>query len=127
MQIVPTYSAVLALIYIGLSYRAIRLRRTFGIAIGDGGQEMLLRATRVHSNFAEYVPLNLLLMHFLERTGTNPWFLHALCATLIMGRLLHARGVWQTPEPPGYRVAGMALTFISMIASALMLLTLQLA
>jgi hypothetical protein len=26
MQIVPTYSAVLALIYIGLSYRAIRLR-----------------------------------------------------------------------------------------------------
>ncbi|WP_218132716.1 MAPEG family protein [Cupriavidus sp. YR651] len=93
MQIVPPYSAVLIQIYVGLSCRAIKLRRNLRVALGDGGQEVLLRAMRAHSNFAEYVPLSLLLLHFLESAVTNPWYLHALCSILIAGRLLHARGV----------------------------------
>jgi uncharacterized membrane protein YecN with MAPEG domain len=47
------YAALLALLFIALSVRTLRLRATLRIAIGDGGNERLLRASRVHGNFAE--------------------------------------------------------------------------
>ena len=56
------YGAVLALLFVGLSVRTCLLRRKLRVAIGDAGNEVMLRVMRVHSNFAEYVPLNLLLI-----------------------------------------------------------------
>jgi len=62
MHIVPLYAALLALIFVALSVRTLRMRRRLRIAVGDGGDTALLRAMRVHANFAEYVPLSLLLI-----------------------------------------------------------------
>ena len=56
------YGAVLALLFVGLSVRTCLLRHKLRVAIGDAGNEVMLRVMRVHSNFAEYVPLNLLLI-----------------------------------------------------------------
>ncbi|SEA03590.1 MAPEG family protein [Variovorax sp. YR216] len=122
MRIVWLYAALLALLFVGLSFRTLAMRRRLRIVIGDAGDERMLRAMRVHSNFAEYVPLNLLLMYFVSSTLPQPWFLHALGISILLGRVLHAVGVSQVRERYGFRVVGMALTFSPMLASALTLL-----
>ncbi len=85
----------------------------------------MLRAMRIHSNFAEYVPLSLLLFYFVEQGGAPALFVHVLCASLLVGRVLHAFGVRQVKENYRYRVFGMALTLTPLIAAALQLLWLH--
>ena len=75
--IVPFYAAFLAALYIFLSARVIRVRQQEGIAIGDGNNLRLRRAIRVHANFAEYVPLALILAAFVELQQFAPVKLHA--------------------------------------------------
>ena len=111
MQILPFYAAVFALFFIALSIRTLRLRRRLRIAIGDSGDERMLRAMRVHSNFAEYVPFTLLLVLLAETQGANLLLIHGVCLCLLVGRVSHAVGVSQTNEDYRYRVLGMALTF----------------
>ena len=82
----------------------------------------MLRAMRVHSNFAEYVPLSLLLLFFVEASGANPLFLHALGASILAGRISHAFGVSQIKEQYAFRVLGMALTLTPIIIAAVRLL-----
>lgn len=110
MPVVPLYAALLALMYVALSVRTLRLRRHLKIAIGDAGDERMLRAMRVHANFAEYVPLCLLLLHFNELAGAGLLVLHLLGASLLLGRIVHALGVSRLREKFAFRVAGMALT-----------------
>lgn len=121
-HIVLLYAALLALLFVGLSIRTLRMRRQLGIAIGDAGNESMLRAMRVHSNFAEYVPLSLLLMYLVEVTGAPPLWVHGLGISVLLGRVSHAFGVSQTQENYVFRVAGMAMTFTPLIVSALRLL-----
>lgn len=117
-QIIPFYASLLALLFLFLSYRVIRLRRALKASIGDAGDKQLLRAMRVHANFAEYTPLALLLLLALELQVFYPWALHVLGATLVVGRLLHAYGVSQTREQLQFRIAGMACTFAVMLVAA---------
>jgi len=118
MYITPFYAAVLALLYIALSFRTIRMRRRLRIGIGDAGNKQMLRAMRVHANFAEYAPFALLLIFMFESAGAYGWLVHLLCVCLIAGRLSHAFGVREVAEDYRYRVLGMALTFVSLIGSA---------
>jgi uncharacterized membrane protein YecN with MAPEG domain len=122
MRIVLLYAGLLALFFVGLSLRTLLMRRRLRIAIGDAGNEALLRAMRVHSNFAEYVPLSLLLIYFVEVTGASPLFVHALGAGILAGRVSHAFGVSQVNENYAFRVFGMAMTLTPIIAAALRLL-----
>jgi len=66
VPVTPLYAALLGLMFIALSIRTIRLRRRYRVAIGDGRKALLQRAMRVNANFAEYVPLALLLIYFVE-------------------------------------------------------------
>jgi|SRR5262245_465445 len=122
MHVVLLYAAVLALMFVGLSVRTLRMRRRLRIAIGHGQNEALLRAMRVHSNFAEYVPLALLLIYFVESTGAGPVQVHVLGTCLLIGRISHAFGVSHAHENYRFRVLGMALTFGVLIAAATRLL-----
>jgi uncharacterized membrane protein YecN with MAPEG domain len=122
MHILPLYAALFALLFVALSVRTLRLRRSLRIAIGDSGNERMLRAMRVHSNFAEYVPLSLLLILLVETQGAHALLVHALCLCLFVGRLSHAFGVSRTKENYRYRVFGMALTFTTLVTSAAYLL-----
>lgn len=121
-MILPIYAAILTLLYVALSIRTLRLRRTLRIAIGDAGNERMLRAMRAHSNFAEYVPLALLLIYLAETLGAQPLLVHGLCLCLLAGRAVHAFGVSRLREDYRFRVAGMALTFTTLIVSAVWLL-----
>lgn len=119
----PVYAALLALLYIGLSVRTIRLRRRLQVALGAGKHPDMLRAMRVHANFAEYAPLALILLLVLEAQGTSAWLVHALGLALVVGRSLHAYGVSQSKENFAFRVSGMVLTFTVLgLAAVLMLL-----
>jgi uncharacterized membrane protein YecN with MAPEG domain len=122
MNTLPLYAALLALIFVFLSVRTLRLRHTLKIGIGDGGNTDMLRAMRVHSNFSEYVPLSLILIFLVEAQGSQTWLVHALGLCLLVGRLSHAFGVSQTRENFTFRVAGMALTFTVLMTSAVYLL-----
>jgi len=86
------------------------------VAIGHGNEPKLERAARAHANFAEYVPISLLLIYFLEiRTGGSIW-IHVFCLGLLLGRIVHAFGVSQVNEDYRYRATGMSLTFVVIIS-----------
>ncbi len=122
MHIVSFYSGIFGLFFVALSVRTLLLRRRFGIAIGSEDQPILARASRVHANFAEYVPFSLLLIYFLEtQTSSNLW-IHFICIALLLGRISHAYGVSQVQENLRYRVIGMALTFMVIISTSMRLL-----
>ncbi|MEM7467856.1 MAG: MAPEG family protein [Pseudomonadota bacterium] len=116
------YAAILALIFVGLSFRTLGIRRNKSIAIGDGGDERLQRAVRVHANFAEYVPIALILMLLMEASEAPPYWVHGAGLSLLVGRCLHAYGVSQTKENYLFRVSGMVLTFAVLISAATRLL-----
>ena len=120
--IVPVYAGVLALIYIFLAVRVIRTRQSARVAIGTGGNARLARAIRVHSNFAEYVPIALLLLAFMEMQGRPAWWINVLCLGLVAARLVHAYGVAQENENLRFRTIGVATTFLVLAASSLSLL-----
>lgn len=84
-QITPVWAAALALLFVILSARTLLLRRKLGIALGDSGNETLHRAIRVHANFAEYVPLTLLLAVLLELGGARALLVHAVCCPIAPG------------------------------------------
>ena len=56
MKITALHAGLLALLVLVLSFRTILYRRAHKVEIGDGGDKELLRRSRVHANFAEYVP-----------------------------------------------------------------------
>lgn len=58
----PIYAALLSLLFVALSIRTLRLRRRLSVSLGDDGHSAMVRAIRAHGNFAEYVPLGLLLI-----------------------------------------------------------------
>jgi len=120
--IVPFYAALLALFYIFLSIRVVRIRVRDRIALGDANNARLRRTIRVHGNFAEYVPLAVLLAGFVELQQASPLMVHLIALALIAGRLIHAYGVSQENEDHRLRVAGMVLTFASIAGSAVILI-----
>src|SRR5512143_1314199 len=111
MPITALYASLLVPLFLLLASRVIRARRGARVAVGDGGNASLMRRMRVHANFAEYVPLALLLMALAESLGTSIWLLHALGIPLLVGRLVHAFGMSQAEEKFAFLVAGVVATF----------------
>lgn len=120
MYVTAFYAALLAALFLVLSVRVIGWRREMRVEIGDGGERELLRRVRVHANFAEYVPYALLLMALSESMTPPRPLLHLVGVVLVIGRLLHAYGLGQTPQILRYRVLGMTLTFAAIGIAALM-------
>jgi hypothetical protein len=100
----------------------MRARQMAGVAIGTGGNRVLERRVRVHANFAEYVPLALILLVLVEMRGNAAWYLHLLCLALLAGRAAHAWGVSQEPDDMRLRGAGVVLTLAVLVIASLTLL-----
>ncbi len=118
MTITPLYAGILALLFFVLSIRVIKMRGT-GISLGDGGNPLMLRRIRGHANFAEYVPLILLMMGFLEVSHFPAYLLHGLGVVLVVGRLLHGIALSFTEKFFLGRFLGTVLTFTALNVSAL--------
>ncbi len=119
MTITPVYAALATLLFVFLSFRVIGMRRSDRISLGDGDNKQMGKRIRVHGNFAEYAPLALLLMLMAEMQNASLWSLHLIGASLLIGRILHAYAISQTPQVMPLRIAGMVLTFVSLISGAL--------
>lgn len=123
-------TALLGLLFLVLSVRVVIARGTTA-SLGDGsggvipsGQEHtvpLLVASRSHANFAEYVPLALLLLGFVEVGGTARWFVELLAAILVLARLLHPLGMGRAIPNP-FRAAGIGGTLLVILVASVTVL-----
>lgn len=120
MMVTPLYAGLLTLLFLLLSARVVRRRGSAKVSLGDGGDTGMLRAIRGHANFAEYVPLALLLMLILELSKFSIYVLHGLGITLVIARLLHGYALSFTERFFFGRVAGAALTFTVLGVEAVM-------
>jgi len=115
LLITSIIAAVLTVILIKLSFDVIGLRRKNRVGLGSGGHEDLERAIRAQGNFAEYVPFGIILIACLELNGAPLWLVAIPGITLIIGRLIHAKGINQPPPDFSKRVLGMKFTFYTLI------------
>ena len=115
-----TFAAVLSLMLVSLSGIVIARRIHTQTANGDGGDERLRHCIRAHGNFAEYIPLGLVLMLVIELQGGPPYLLLALGLLLVLGRTAHAIGLIRQIMPA--RQLGMVMTFAALLMGAIWLL-----
>lgn len=111
--VTPLYAGLCGLFFLVLSVGTIRARGRARVSLGTGDDPALIRAVRAHGNFAEYVPIALLLMLAVEVVGYPHWLLHLAGVPLLLGRVAHALGVGREGADFRLRVAGMVLTFFS--------------
>lgn len=119
MLIVTTISAsILGLLLVKLSLNVIGFRQKHEISIGDGENEDLRRAMRIQANLCEYAPIGLILLACLELNHAPIWLTAILAAAFVTGRLMHPVGMKSPSAPWQYRVRGMKLTILALIALA---------
>ena len=120
MMVTPLYAGLLVLWFVVLSVGVIRRRGSARIYLGDAGNPGLLRVMRGHANFAEYVPLALLLMALLELSHFSIYVLHALGIVLLFARLIHGYAFAFSEHFKFGRVAGAGLTFLVLLIEAVL-------
>jgi hypothetical protein len=116
LPIALTTAGAAALVNFWLSWRIAQIRDAEKIWVGDGGNLQLIARMRAQLNFAEYVPVVLILIALIEwATGTHLW-LGIVAAIFVLGRVLHGLGMdgWRLG-----RSAGMVCTAPIMIGLAL--------
>ena len=122
-------AGVLGLEFLVLSILAGRQRYLTKTMLGDGEgvpeKHALLEAVRAHGNFAEYVPLCLLLIGGLAMANAASWFVALLSAGLVVGRLLHPFGL-HLPAPNPFRAIGVMLTWAVLLAASIAVLVIAL-
>ena len=118
MFVTPLYAGLLTLWFVVLSIRVMNLRGD--VPFGDSGDIAITRVIRAQANFAEYVPLALLLMGFLEVTRYSIYFLHALGVILVVARLLHGLALSFGWQPRFGRVTGAGLTVLVLLIEAVL-------
>ena len=107
------------LLYFVLSLRVVLVRQSAKVSIGDGGNDLLLSRIRAHANFAEYVPICLILMLAIEASWeVSPPALWIAGLALVAVRISHALGMARA-APNAFRIAGAAGTWLVMIALSL--------
>ena len=87
----------------------------------DYDERRLVKAIRAHGNNIEYVPIILFCIALLVVVGATAAWVHALCATLFVARLLHAHGIQQFTHLPKSRIIGNFATWGVMLGTAIAL------
>lgn len=125
LQLTTLYTAILALIFSVLTLVVVIQRRKNDIPYGDGGNTVLRGAIRAHGNFAEYVPLSIVLLGLLEINGTSDIVINGMFLTLIAARISHAIAMFALLKSRLYfvtRVFGAFTTWLIILSSAVLLL-----
>tara|TARA_R110000764_G_scaffold92282_1_gene175576 strand:- start:129 stop:548 length:420 start_codon:yes stop_codon:yes gene_type:complete len=122
IQAAALWSGVLILILLGLSGLVVRRRRRHQIAFGDDGNVEMTTAARAFGNASEYIPAGLAALILLALIGAPVLLVHAIGATLVVGRIIHALGLVFQKGPSLGRVLGMLLTWIALLVGAVALI-----
>lgn len=123
MTITLLYGGLLGLLFLTLTVLVIARRFKYRVSIGEGNCPELQTAIRAHGNFAEYVPLCLVLLGGCELAGVAPLWLHISGVLLVIGRILHAIGIQIPKAPNPYRMFGILSTFAVLLMLSLLALS----
>ncbi len=116
------YIGLLLIMLVALTYAVIARRVSQKVGIGDGGDKTLARIIRIHGNFAENASFSIGALLALALISAPVWLVHLAGFSMLAGRLSHAWALWQSGGGSPFRVAGMIMTHLSLIISALALL-----
>ncbi|MDF1802715.1 MAPEG family protein [Thalassovita sp.] len=119
LAVTPIYAGLLGIFYVLMSLWVVKVRVRQHINSGDKGDPVMHNAIRTHANFAEYVPLALILIGFGEVQGMPAIGTHVLGAALVLARVMHGFGMGRRPHTPALRGGGAALTFVILLVASL--------
>lgn len=111
------YAGLSGLLLVWLAFQAIKERRASKIKLGDNGIFALQTAIRAHGNFAEYMPITIILLFLFEYNGAPAWMIHVIGVTFLIGRWIHSQGLLK--DDLRKRVQGMGFTFSVLIGLAI--------
>jgi uncharacterized membrane protein YecN with MAPEG domain len=114
-----TAAAVLGLVFAALSVQVVAGRFSEKVDLGPGAdaRSPLSIAMRCQANFAEYVPLALLLIGLVELRDGPTLFVKVLAAALVLGRVAHPFGMrMKAPNP--FRGGGFMLSVLVLVAAS---------
>jgi uncharacterized protein len=127
VAVVAFYTALNALIILGLAIKTSVTRGKTQTLIGDGGKDIMMSAIRAHGNAVEYAPITLLVIGGLAACGASLTLLHVLGAGLTLSRVFHAAGLLKTTGLTLERMVGSSLSYITLLIGALALLFMSIA
>jgi uncharacterized membrane protein YecN with MAPEG domain len=119
-------TALLALIFAILSVLVVVQRGAYkvnlgsGEATGEGGEATaspLLVAVRAQANFAEYVPIILLLIGLIELRTGGTLLVKLMAFGLILARVMHPVGL-RMKAPNLFRAGGFLLTILILLVAS---------
>ncbi|MYA16926.1 MAG: hypothetical protein F4Z28_09260 [Gammaproteobacteria bacterium] len=116
IPITALYAALLVAVLVCLTTRIGLLRAKTGISILDGGNKRLAVEMRRHGNFAEHVPLLIVLMAIVELNGGSTLFLHVIGIGLVISRIAHPLGLHHDQVQTPLRLVGAVGTSLATIA-----------
>ncbi len=125
LDVTAFFAGLMGLMLVILSVNVIVDRYRYRVSLGDGGHKDTGRKIRAQANFAEYVPLALILMGVAEIQGVSADFLKVMGWLLVAGRISHAFSLMYYEVKIGkilFRQMGMAATFTVIILMSLGLL-----
>lgn len=93
LQTTLCLAAAAAIVNFWLGLRIGKLRHALKVSVGDGGHEVIARRMRAQLNFAENVPVALILIGLVEMTGKGGVWLAPVGALFMLGRVLHGLGM----------------------------------
>ena len=116
LPIALTTAGAAALVNMWLASRIGRVRIAEKISIGDGGNPRLIARMRAQLNFAEFVPVVLILIGLIELAKGSQLWLWVVALVFIVGRVTHGFGMdgWSFG-----RTFGMASTSLIMVGLGL--------
>jgi uncharacterized membrane protein YecN with MAPEG domain len=119
-SITALYAATLALIVVALGINVTVHRVKLKVSLGDGGNAEMLRMIRLHGNAVEYIPVALVLMLAYEINGGWHAALHTIGIALVAGRVIQTWAMWSTEVAGPGRGTGQTLTWLSIVALAVL-------
>jgi len=123
MNIIVLCTAILILLYLGLSYNVSRVRRK---RRGDPSvtDAQLAKAVRAHGNASEYIPLFVVLLLYFNATAAGI-VATAIAITITVSRVLHCTGMFLVEDATRahpLRFLGALGTYVCLLAAGLVVL-----
>lgn len=122
LQAAGLWSGLLVLVLLVLSVQVVMTRRRQRVILGDGADQTMIVAARRFGNAAEYTPVAMGALILLALLGWQAWVIHLIGAAFFLGRVIHPLGLAFDKGPPPARVFGMTLTWLPLLAAALLLI-----
>jgi len=122
IEVTSIYAAILGFMFTAITLRVALLRMSKQQSAGDGGDKQFAKLIRGHGNFAETVPIALILIVLLELQGSSNLTLHVLGIALVIGRVSHYIQLTGLVKPLIIRMVGMILTLGTIVSASVRLL-----